>query len=49
MRNGYNKIHKDAKYKHRVNEGKKLNQIAKTQPRKVSISLKNSYTKKVRN
>ena len=49
MRNVYNKIHKDAKYKQRVNEGKKLNQIAKIQPRKFSISLKNSYNIKVRN
>ena len=27
MRNGYNKIHKDAKYKHRVNEGIKLQKL----------------------
>ena len=49
MRNIYNKIRKNAKYKHRVNEGKKLNQIAKTQPRKFWTSLKKSYNKKVRN
>ena len=48
MRNTYKKIRKNAKYKHKVNEGKKLNQIAKTQPGKFWISLKRCYNTKAK-
>ena len=45
MRTTYNRIRQKAKYNHNKNEGQRLENIAKTQPKKFWKSVKKCYTK----
>ena len=45
MRTKYNRIRQKAKYNHKKNEGQRLENIAKTQPKKFWKSVKKCYTK----